>query len=97
MISFMNDFAAEDLVQHHLAVVDLSRIDVQEEAAVGGKERTRRLDALPEEAEVIVEPVVEPGRAEALGPIAPALESGPVSVPVGDRAKPGSGLGVAPC
>ena len=87
--------APEDLVQHHLAVVDLAEVDVEEEARVGGQGRAGRLDAVPEEPDVVVEAVVEPRLPEALGSIAPAPESDPVAVPVGHRAKPGPGLAPA--
>ena len=86
---------AEYFVEHDLAVMDLPVIDVQKEASIGLEDPARLLHALPQEADVVVEAIVEPGRTHPDGSIALALETHPVAVPVGDGAEADAGLAPA--
>ena len=70
---------AEDAVEQHLAVVRLAVVDVEEERARGGEHPVGLDQSRLEEGQVVVEAIPIAGLAERGGPIALALEAGPVS------------------
>ena len=65
---------AEDAVQHHLAVVRLAVIDMEEERARVGEHPMGLVQARLEEGQVVVEAIPITGLAERGRPIALALE-----------------------
>ena len=80
MISFMNDAAAEDLVEQDLAVVGFAVVDVEEEGAAWGEDPVGLFEAGSEEARVVLVMVVVTTLADDLCPVALALEAGPVTL-----------------
>jgi hypothetical protein len=80
--------AAEDLIQHHLAVVNLARVDMEEQAAGRLQHATRLDQPRPQKAEEVVEAVGVPARRLArrshpLGPI--PMPPKPVRSPASSR------------
>ncbi len=69
--------ATEDLVEQHLAVVRLARIDVEIEAAVRGEDSPCLDEPRPQPSDVIVETIVEPRAVRSLRPIVTARETEP--------------------
>ena len=88
--------AAEDFVEHDLAVVDFAGVDVEEERAGGGEDAVGFDEAGAEEAEVVVEGVGVVGAAGLrLGAVAVAAEAGAVAGIVADGLHAGALLGGA--
>ena len=75
--------AAEDLVEEHLAVVRLARVDVDVQRPVLREHPPRLAQPRLEKAEVVVEAVGVGAAARRPAPVAPAAEPGAVAVGIG--------------
>ena len=87
--------AAENLVQHHLAIVDFPVIDVEEKAAVVIQHAVCLLHAGAEEPDVVVEDVGVFAGPDDLGAVAAPLEPSAVAVGIRRHLDAGAGLRLA--
>jgi hypothetical protein len=67
--------AAEDLVEQHLAVMRLARIDVEVQGAVRRQDPATLLEPRPQPSEVVVERVLESSHVGASAPVRGAAKA----------------------
>ena len=85
----------EDFVEHHLAVVHLAVVDVEEEAALGSQQPQRLPEPRAHERQIVVEGIVEGATPQPFGAVSVALVAGSVAGLVPHRAQPEPPLGAS--